>query len=269
MAESPSADRGRHPWTVTRSVWNALFVREFLARLMADRLAWFWMIAEPIAFVLIMVSIRVVVLGRDRAIAGAEFVPWLIVGLMGFFLFRENMFRSMGAVESNRGLFAYRQVKPIDPVIVRCYLEGMIRSVIFLIFVAAAPLFGVDLLPHRPLPAIAGWVSLWFLGLGIGLVLSALTALVPELGRIVRMVSLPLLIISGVILPLNMLPHDLLAYLMINPIVHGLEFTRGGFFEYYQVLPGTSLLYLWYWTLALIALGLILHIRFELRLKSQ
>lgn len=269
MATTPAPGQYRTPWAVTRSVWNALFVREFLARLMADRLAWFWMIAEPVAFILLMSAIRVVVLGRSRDIAGADFLPWMIVGLLGFFLFRENMFRPIGAIQANQGLFAYRQVKPIDTVFVRCYLEGLLRSVIFLGFILIGPLFALELIPHQPVLALAGWLSLWALGIGMGLVLSALTALVPELGRVVRIASLPLLILSGVIIPLNMLPHDLLAWLMINPIVHGLEFMRSGFFEYYHVLPGTSLLYLWYWALSLIALGLMLHLRFELRLKAQ
>lgn len=259
----------RSSWEVTRSVWGALFIREFLGRMMADRLAWFWMVAEPIAFVAIMVAVRTLVLGRDRLIVGAEFVPWLIVGLMAFFLFRENMQRPIGAIEANQGLFAYRQVKPVDTVLVRCYLEGLLRSVVFLAFIAVGVLLHIDLLADRPVQAMAGWASLWMLGLGAGLTFSALSALVPEIGRVVRLLSLPLLILSGVIVPLNRLPPDILYYLMFNPIVHGLEYTRAGFFEYYQVLPGTDILYLWYFALGLCALGLMLHLRFEMRLKAQ
>ncbi len=267
MSEQPHASRSS--WQVMRSVWGALFIREVLGRLMADRLAWFWMIAEPIAFVAVMVAVRAVILGRDGLIAGAEFIPWIIVGLMGFFLFRENMQRPIGAIEGNQGLFGYRQVKPVDPVLVRCYLEGILRSVVFLIFIAVGLLLHIDLVPSRPIQALFGWVSLWALGLGAGLTFSALSALVPEIGRVVRILSLPLLILSGVILPLHMLPHDILYYLMFNPIVHGLEYMRAGFFAYYYELPGTDILYLWYWALALCALGLMLHLRFEMRLKTQ
>ncbi|MCL7745469.1 ABC transporter permease [Guyparkeria hydrothermalis] len=260
---------GRTSWEVARSVWSALFVREFLARLMADRLAWFWMIVEPIAFVAIMIAVRVVVLGQNAQIAGAEFVPWMITGLMGFFLFRENMQRPIGAIEANQGLFAYRQVKPVDPVLVRCYLEGMTRSVLMLLFIAVAALIQIDLVPERPVMAIGGWLSLWALGIGAGLTLSALSALVPEIAKLVRIVSLPLLILSNVIAPLHLLPHDLLVYLMYNPIVHGIEYMRMGFFPYYHALPGTDITYLWYWALGLMALGLMLHLRFEMRLKAK
>ncbi|NWO04304.1 MAG: ABC transporter permease [Alteromonadaceae bacterium] len=246
-----------------------MFIREALARTMADRMAWFWMLFEPIAMIAVMVAIRTVVMGRVRSIDGADFVPWMITGLFGFFLVRENMMRPIGAIDANKGLFAYRQVKPVDPVLVRCYLEGLLKSFIFTLFIIAGVLLGIDLVPADPLGALVAWGSLWALGLSAGLIFSALAGLVQEIGRILRIISLPLLIISGVILPLNFVPHDLLVYLMWNPIVHGLESLRASFFPLYRPVPGTSFLYLWYWILAMASLGLLLHVRFEKRLKRK
>jgi len=246
-----------------------MFIREALARTMADRMAWFWMLFEPIAMIVVMVAIRTVVMGRMRSIDGADFVPWMITGLFGFFLVRENMMRPIGAIDANKGLFAYRQVKPIDPVFVRCYLEGLLKSFIFILFIIVGTLLGFDLVAADPLGAIIAWFSLWSLGLGAGLIFSALAGLVPEIGRILRIISLPLLIISGVILPLNFVPHDLLVYVMWNPIVHGLESLRASFFPLYRPVSGTSFLYLWYWIMGMTSLGLLLHVRFELRLKRQ
>ncbi|KXS55211.1 MAG: capsular polysaccharide transport system permease protein [Marinobacter sp. T13-3] len=259
----------RTPWQVTRSVWHAMFIREALARTMADRMAWFWMLFEPMAMIVVMVAIRAVAMGSIRTIDGAEFVPWMVTGLFGFFLVRENMMRPIGAIDANKGLFAYRQVKPIDPVLVRCYLEGLLKSFIFILFILVGTLLGFNLMPADPLDAIMGWLSLWSLGLGLGLIVSALSGLVPEIVKIVRIMSMPLLIISGVILPLNFVPHDLLVYVMWNPIVHGLESLRASFFPLYRPVPGTSFLYLWYWILVTTSLGLLLHVRFERRLKRQ
>jgi capsular polysaccharide transport system permease protein len=56
---------------------------------------------------------------------------------------------------------------------------------------------------------------------------------------------------------------------MWNPIVHGLESLRAEFFPLYRPVKGTSLVYLWYWVMGMTALGLMLHVRFELRLKRQ
>lgn len=246
-----------------------MFIREALARTMADRMAWFWMLFEPIAMIVMMVAIRAIVMGSVRHIAGAEYIPWLITGLFGFLLVRESMMRPIGAIDANKGLFAYRQVLPVDPVLIRCYLEGLLKSFIFAIFIIACIFLDIDLIPIRPLKALFVWLSLWCLGLGTGLVFSALAGLVPEVGKILRIITLPLLIISGVIFPLNYVPHDLLNYVMWNPITHGLESLRSAFFPLYRPVSGTDFLYVWYWVIGMTALGLMLHIRFEMRLKRQ
>lgn len=260
--------RARTPWQVTRSVWYAMFMREAISRTMSDRMGWFWMIFEPAAFIAIMVGIRSFVSG-DSLIVNAEFIPWLIAGMMGFLLIREGMIRGMGAIEANSSLFAYRQVHPIDPVIVRNFLEGMIRTFVFLIFIAGGLMLGMDMYPDNAIHVIRAWISLWCLGIGLGLVTSVASTLIPEVGRVIRMLSLPLMIISGAMFPLNQLPHWLLEYLMYNPIAHGLEALRLGFFENYQPISGTSMLYFWLVTLLLNALGLLMHLRFVDRLKAK
>lgn len=266
---SVAAHEKRTSWKVTRSVWYALFMREAIARTMADRLGWFWMIAEPTAMIAVMLYVRTAALGSSANIAGAGFIEWMVVGLFGFMLFRENMMQSLSAINSNKALFSYRQVKPIDPVLVRCYLEGILKTFIFVLFIMVGFLLGIDCLPDEPLGALFCWFSLWCLGLGISLVLSALTTLIPEIGKIVKITTLPLLIISGVIMPINFLPHDLIAYLLWNPILHGLESMRESFFTQYRSLPGISLQYIWGWNLVNITCGLMLHLRFEMKLKSQ
>jgi capsular polysaccharide transport system permease protein len=258
----------RTPWQITRAVWYAMFMRETLARTTADRFAWFWMLAEPIAMIAVMVYIRGFIKG-GKHIEGADFIPWLIVGLLGFFLFRENLQRALGAIEANKGLFAYRQVIPVDPVLVRCFLEGMLKSLILLIFIAACELLGINLMPANPLVALYHWFALWCLGIGAALTLSAATELIPDIKPVIKITMLPLLIISGVILPLNNLPHWVQEYLLWNPIVHGLEGLRLSFFDSYRTLDGVDMSYLWFWALSMIAVGLILHIRYQHRLKAQ
>lgn len=258
----------RTPWQVATSVWYALFLREVLARTTADRMAWFWMLAEPIAMIGIMIAIRAFAMGSQH-VSGVEFIPWFIVGLFGFHLFRENMLRLIGAVEASKALFAYRQVKPIDPVFIRSYLEGMIKTFIFLMFIAAGVLLDVNLIPDNPLLALFYWALLWMLGLGTGLVLSATSTLIPEVGKIARITSFPLLLISGILFPISYVPYEIQQYLLINPIVHGVELLRSCFFVEYRMVTDISQLYLLFWVLALNAFGLLLHIRFEEKLKAK
>ncbi|WP_204352980.1 ABC transporter permease [Salinicola peritrichatus] len=258
----------RQTWPVTWNVWHAMFMREMTARTMADRMSWFWMIFEPMAVVGIMVGIRGLI-SSGRHVAGADFIPWILVGMMGFTLFRENMMRLLGAVDANSGLFTYRQVKPVDTVLVRGFLEFMLKSFVFLLFIAIGNLMKFDLLPHRPIEALFDWLSLWMLGLGAGILVSAAASLVTEIGNVVKLLSMPLLIVSGVIFPLNYIPHQYQQYVLLNPIVHGLESLRLNFFEGYHSLDGIDLTYLWFWALTMMVLGLMLHLRFQDRLKAR
>jgi capsular polysaccharide transport system permease protein len=77
------------------------------------------------------------------------------------------------------------------------------------------------------------------------------------------------MLISGAILPLNFLPHDILKYLMWNPIVHGLELLRGSFMAGYRPLDGTDPVYFWFWMLSLLLIGLMMHLRYEPQLKAK
>lgn len=259
----------RSPWQVTWSVWHALFMREVLARTMGDRMGWFWLLGEPIAFIAFMVSIRTF-LGRTREVIGAEFVPWLIIGLTGFFLIRNAITRGMSAIQANQALFAYRQIKPVDPLLVRHAMEGLLQTIVLLILIGVAVLSEVDgVLPDDVLGVTFFWLSLWLLGLGFALVVSVAVRLIPDLERLVKMSTFPLLILSGVILPLQRFPPSILEYLLYNPIAHGLELLRSRYFEGYHLLTGVSLEYLWRWILLSLALGLALHARFERKLKAR
>lgn len=258
----------RTPWQVTKSVWYALFMREVFSRMFANRYAWFWLFAEPILFVMVMVGIRTF-LAMPDIIAGAPMIPWMIVGLTAFFMFRDGMTRSMGAINANKGLFAYRQVKPIDTVLVRCTIEGTIHSMVFVLFLSAMAIYGYHVVPQNFLMVVFAWGSMWLLGLSVGLIVSVITTIVSETSLIVNLISLPLMILSGAFLPLHFMPPYLQEWLLLNPIVHGVETLRLNFFSGYWSMSGIDLHYLHYWILAMLTLGLMLHIRFELKLKSQ
>ncbi|MFW6093614.1 MAG: ABC transporter permease [Pseudomonadota bacterium] len=262
------AQAERSPWQITWSVWHAMFMREVLARTMVNRFSWFWMLAEPIAYVVIMVWVREL-LGRIRFIIGADFIPWLIVGLTTFFLWREAVIRSLGAVSANQGLFAYRQVHPVDPVLVRNILEGLLKTVVLMLLIIGASFLGYDVVPADPLGAVAAWLGMWLLGLGFGLMASVGATLVDEIDMVVRLAMLPTFLLTGVIIPLHAVPHSVLEYLLYNPMLHGVEGIRIAFFDGYKSLNGIDPFYLWKWNLVTIALGLALHMRFATRLKAK
>lgn len=252
---------------ITLSVWKGLFLREALSRIFSGRAAWFWLLAEPVFHVLSLIVIFTVI--RVRVVGGIDTGVWLMVGMLAFFMFRRTGLQVMNAIDANQALFAYRQVKPIDTVLVRGVLEGLLMIIITGILLTITALFGYSVIPADPLAVLEAFFGLWLLGMGFGLVASVVSRLVPELAQIIKLAMLPLYMLSGVIFPLSAAPQPFRDWLMFNPIAQGLEVVRLGFAPHYHAVPDLSIGYIYQFALASIFLGLVLQRRFALRLATQ
>lgn len=259
--------KARPPLEVTLSVWRALFLREALSRLTSTRSAALWLFLEPAFHVSYMLVLYTAI--RVRIVGGIDAVVWLLVGVLAFLVFRRVAVQAGGAVEGNSALFTYRQVKPVDTVLVRAAVELMI-----LVWVSAILFFGVALRGHNvapadPLAIIFGVAGIWLLALGWGLVSSVLKELVPESGNILTMLMMPLYILSGTVFPISSVPYPYREWLLYNPLVHAIEGIRQGFSPYYHAPPETDISYLYGCALVLVFIGLALHRHFAVRLVSQ
>lgn len=257
----------RSPLNVTLSVWQALFLREAVTRLSRERMAWLWLLAEPVMHIVFLMFIFEVI--RLRVVSGIDTAVWIMVGLLAFFMFRRPAQQGMNAVGANQALFTYRQVKPVDTVLVRAILEGFLMVVVAVVVLIGAYLYGLAVVPADPLAVLEAFVALWLVALGFALIASVAREMVPELGRFIAMLLRPLYFFSGVIFPLERIPQPYREWLMLNPVAHGLEATRLGFAPGYRAVPETSVAYMYGFALIAVFLGLALHRRFSVRLATR
>lgn len=255
------------PLQSTFHVWKALFLREVLSRLFGGRASWFWLLAEPVFHVSYVTVLFSVV--RVRQVGGIHTALWVACGMLTFFMFRRVGVQSSNALSANQVLFSYRQVKPVDTVLVRAFVEGFIMLFVMASMLLLLYLFGVPLVPKDPLTVAKSLFGMGIIGLGYGLLSSVLKKLVPETGRILNFVMMPMYLVSGVIFPISMVPQPYREWLMFNPVAHGLEATRLGFAPYYHAVPELSIPYLYFWALGLLFLGLALHRCYAQRLVTQ
>lgn len=257
----------RSPMAVTWSVWRALFLREALDRLFDMRAAWFWLLMEPVLHIAFITFIFTVI--RMRTVGGIDVVIWIVVGMLAFFMFRRTATQVMYAPESNRPLFAYRQVHPFDTSIARGVLEAFLMILVAILILTGVGLLGHDVQPDDPLGVLVTMFGLWSFGVGYGLIASVLMALVRETAHILKILMMPLYLLSGVIMPISAVPPPYRDWLLFNPLVHGLELVRHGFADYYHMVPGVSLGYLYLWSVSSLFLGLVLYRRFTLQLVMK
>lgn len=267
IASGPAGPVGRNALSITLSVWHALILREALTRLFSRRAAWFWLMSEPLFHIGYMLAIYTGM--RAHKLGGVDTVIWLITGMCAFFLFRRAATQGQNAISANQALFAYRQVKPVDTVIVRAVLEGVLMLLVTTLLLGAAALFGHDAIPDDPLLALGAVFGLWLAGLGWGLISSVLCGLVAELENLIGFLMMPLFLLSGVFMPISSIPQPYRDALILNPLVHGVEAVRLGFAPYYHAIPELNLGYLYAWALGVVFLGLALQVRYRERLIQQ
>ena len=259
--------KARSSLEITLSVWKALFLREALTRMFASRTSMIWLFFEPVFHLSYMLVLYTSV--RVRVIGGLDTMVWLLAGMLPYFLFRRTATQTSIAVDANQSLFTYRQVKPVDTILVRAGLEFFILTVVAAILFFGVAMVGHGMAPTDPLSIILAVFGMWIFGLGWGLIASVGQGLIPELENVNTMLMMPLFFISGTILPVSQVPPQYYDLLLLNPLVHGLEMVRHGFSSYYFAIPGSNLYYLYACALGLLFLGLALHRRFALKLITQ
>ncbi len=206
---------------------------------------------------------------RVRVVSGMHVLVWLAVGLLAMFMFMRAATQSKNAVNSNKSLFAYRQVKPVDTVLTRAFLEAFLTLIIAIIIFSSIFLFGVQLLPNEPLLLVIAFFGLWLTGLGYGLITSVVGELIPEIDKVLKLVMGPIYMLSGVVFPIDTIPNPYRDLLLYNPIAHGIEAARSSISPYYHAFPELNIAYTYGCALILIFIGLALQRRFAIQLVMK
>lgn len=251
---------------ITYEIWKALFLREATTRLATGRAA-VWILVDPVIHIIFMLIIFSIM--RMVTVGGIDTSVWIMVGVLSYDTFRDTMNSGRNVIKANRVLFTYRQIKPIDVVLVKAAIEFLLTVLIAVILFTGMALFGIDILPADPLAVLVALFGLWLIGLAATLMLSVIEHIVPETAKITALIMMPLYMCSGVIFPLSIIPvvyHD---WLMINPLLHAVETARLGFSPYYHAVPGLSMGYVYSFAVVFLFLGLTLQLRFRNRLMTE
>jgi capsular polysaccharide transport system permease protein len=250
--------RKRTALQIEKAVLFALVMRELKTRFGGKLIGLFWVLFEPVANIYILLFIRGVL--RTRVLGPTiEYPVYHVVAMIPYFVFRSCWFRTMEAVSGNAGLFAYRQVKPFDAMVARSLLETYIYWWVYMCVLGTLAWFGMKYLPDNPLLFVLCWVMQIFLGFGLGEVCLVLTHGKPNAKSFVRLLSMPLYLLSGILIPLSQFTPQVQWWLMLNPCAHLVELERSAYYQEYTPVNGTNLMYPALWALSLCAIGHVLY----------
>jgi capsular polysaccharide transport system permease protein len=264
-AERPR--KRRSEWDVQREVLFALVIREASARVGGQWVGAIWTLIEPLVQTMLLVTLYGIVMGRE-APAG-EYAVFLVTGMIPFQLYQNLSTRLVDGIEANRGLFSYRQVKPVDVLLARATIEAGMTIIVYLFCLSILAWLGYHVTPADPLAVMGVTALLMLFGTGYGISMAVVTHNSPRLRSTVRMTAMPLYLASGVMFPVDTLPREFLDILLWNPLLHLVELSRHAFIPAYRLNDGVGVLYPLLFALALSSLGLALYWANRQRLISS
>jgi len=256
----------RKPLQIFIAVEKALFLRELGMRISSGKAGLFWTFFEPFVQVLVMVMIKLVLFGS--AADTFDFAAFLALNFTAFNLFKNIANKSMSAFSANKGLFIYKQVKPIDTVFARTLVEIYITGIIILIFVFIGFYFGYDL-DVKDLPMVfLGFVLIILFGVSVGIFIAVGNYFYQSIGKVFNILMTFLMFGSAVFYSVEMLPKDFQNAVLLNPLTHIMEMIHG----YYFYTLDDSFVdynYIFIWILSLLFMGLSLYRIYEKRIISS
>lgn len=262
-----AAPRKRSAWEIQRGVLFALLLREMKGRVGGQWVGAIWTLIEPLMHVLVVLGIYTAL--RASSLPGVELPVFMATGLVPFFLFQNLATRLMDGIVANRGLYAYRQVKPFDTLMSRALVEAIMNVMVYAVTLGLLGWLGFRVLPAGPLEMIGVHLVLFALGVGYGTFAAVVTHDRPRLRSFLRISMLPLYILSGIIFPVHLAPPDTLHWMLFNPLLHLIELSRHAFIPEYRVVDGANLVYPLLFTLGLCTLALTFYRADRLRLVTS
>lgn len=254
----------RSSWQVQKSVIYALFLREVNVRFSAGSLGYFWVIFEPLIQISIFVTVKMMLFGSSSTL---DYPVFITVGFIAFNLFRHIIDRSMGAFSANKGLYAYKQVRPIDTIIARVLVEVLITLIITVIFICTGLYFGFDLSIQNLGMFIVTFLWLILFSVSFGLFVAVIVVFSDSFQKSIKLILSPMMFISAIFYSMQDLPQVVQNTLYYNPLAHFIELLHANYFD---ILDDAFVdyYYLLIWTLLPLYIALWFYTRLEKRIIS-
>ncbi|MDH6269119.1 capsular polysaccharide transport system permease protein [Rhizobium sp. SG_E_25_P2] len=220
----------------------AMIFREAANRFGASPVAYVWTIVEPAILVGILLLARVYFKTVSPAF-GESSVMFLLTGVVAFRAVRAVINTGGRAIQANRALFEFGLVKPLDTVVARSIVEFVIWIVILTVFFAAVG----RILQTEVITDFQGFVLsmllVLYFSLSMAMFNATVGALVPVWRSMWKMMSLPLMMTSGVLFVPAQMPPEILAIIIWNPFLHCVEGLRShSYLDYLTVYSPSYLL---------------------------
>ena len=243
-------------------VIGALVLRETRVRFGRSQFGYMWALANPIAWI-VVISMFFSLRGAS-APYGDNLGLFVALGVVPFRLYGEMANQCGNAINANQALLNFPIVKELDSIVARAILETATFILILVIITTGMVLFTGAPLPNNLLVIGEGIAGISVFGFGVGTINAVISIKIPSWMNFYKLISTPMLWISGIFYSLESVPSVFRDLLVWNPIIHGVEYVRLGYFQHYRDTH-VSISYLFACGLVLTFIGLAAERAIRLR----
>jgi capsular polysaccharide transport system permease protein len=245
MSQSVSISESKTAWNgavVNGRVVVALIFREAAIRFGAGPIAYVWTLVEPTLLVGLMLVMRVYIKNYSPAF-GESSTLFLLTGLVTFRLSRGTINKAGKAISNNQLLFSFGLVKPPDVVVARTVVEFTIWMIVLTVFfTAVARILQITVITNFQ-DFVLALCAIFYFCLAMSMFNATFGALIPIWRILWKIMTLPLLFISGVLYVPSSMPPEVQAIIWWNPFLHCIEALRSSsYLDYLSLYSPTYLI---------------------------
>lgn len=234
-------------------VIGALVLREARTRFGRSQLGYIWSLIEPVAMI---ATFSLVSLAMGHFPPYGNSLPmFFALGTLAYNFYRRIAAFCTSAIDANQALLNYPIVKQIDSLLARMVLEFLTCIFVTVVVLACIIYTTSQPGPFHPEYILIAIVLLSLLGFGNGVINAVVGTVYPSWRNIEGMIARPVFMLSGVFFVADRLPPFVRPYVGWNPVLHGVELMRYGYYPEYRS-PAMSVSYLFCWAMGLVLVGL-------------
>ncbi|OCG19211.1 MULTISPECIES: ABC transporter permease [unclassified Gilliamella] len=210
------------------NVLNALILREIITRYGRNNIGFLWLFVEPMSLTL-LISLMWFFF-KINSVSNLNIVAFVLTGYPMAMMWRNASSRAKGAVTANQALLYHRNIKILDLVYARVFLEMIGASAAQVFVILLFTFVGVIAIPYDPFYMLCAWGLMCWFSLGLGLIIFVLSTKYEVFNKIWSTLSFILMPLSGTFFWVDTFPHEIQELLLYIPPVNGTEMFRSGYF---------------------------------------
>jgi capsular polysaccharide transport system permease protein len=207
-------------------ILHALVLREIMTRFGRENLGFVWLVLEPLILTSMVMIGWTIIYGTSKH--GVTIVQLVLTGYSMLTFWRHLVMRFTHCFRHNAGLLFHRNVRPMDTIFARFFLETIGTLISFL--VSYLVLNTLDMIPpiHDIFLLLTAWFLLAGFGFSVALIMSAFAELWEPAEKFIQPLMYITIPLTGAFFMVSWIPSDYHYALLLSPMINTVEMFRAG-----------------------------------------